>query len=376
MSELSYTFINAVRLTHFRNITYLKLDIHKRITLIAGYNGLGKTNILDALVRLNTSRGLKNQTSKECINVANPHYGWGVGVSLSDGDVIQFGRTPAQEKMIYHLNQSPVTHDILQHYVPILWLSPVGEKLFTQEHQVIRNYIDGLVGLCFPKFSELKRDYDKALKQRLKLLFDNGDKNWLNALEFEIANNALQINHFKNAFLDIFTHSYHAIIADTSGGFPPFKFNILCETMAYKTVDHYQNHLKSMRERDKSSARSLFGIHRSRIHITHTEKNIDIYYCSTGEQKAIISHILLCMNHVLQTHYQAMPIMIFDDALGHYDTKRIGFFYDYIHNACQNQFFLTNTEFDYDMNKYADMNLIHLEQHICCNRDFFDANII
>ena len=359
-----HKFINAIRLTNFRNINHLKLDILSRITLISGKNGLGKTNILDALVRLNLPRGLKNQTSRECINIMNPHYGWGVGVSLQGDDVIQYGRTPTHDKMIYHLNHSPITHDALRQRIPILWLSPVGEKLFTQEHQCIRTYIDGLIGLCFPKFSDLKLDYDKAIKQRLRLLLDNGDKNWITALEFEIANNAIQIIHLRSAFLDIFTQSYDAIIADTSQGFPPFVFNIVCETQKYPLIDTYQHQLKTMRDRDKASRRSLFGIHRSRIHVTHAPKNIDIYYCSTGEQKAILSHILLVMNHVLQTKNKMMPIMIFDDALGHYDANRIAFFYDYMQRASGNQFFLTNTEFTCDTNRYPCMNLIALESHM------------
>jgi DNA replication and repair protein RecF len=345
-------------------MTHLKLDISSRITLIAGKNGLGKTNVLDALVRLNLSRGLKNQTSRECINIMNPHYGWGVGVSFQGGDVIQYGRTPAQDKMVYHLNHNPITLDILRQHTPILWLSPVGEKLFTQEHQCIRTYIDGLIGLCFPKFNDLKIDYDKAIKQRLRLLLDNGDKKWINALEFEIANNAIQIIHLRSAFLDIFTQSYDVIIADTSRGFPSFALNIVCESMKYHTLDQYQQHLKTMRDTDSASRRSLFGIHRSRIHVMHKQKNIDIYYCSTGEQKAIISHILLVMNHVLQTKNKMMPIMVFDDALGHYDANRIDFFYDYMQNTSQNQFFLTNTEFTYDADSYSHIHLIALESYI------------
>jgi DNA replication and repair protein RecF len=273
--------------------------------------------------------------------------------------------------MIYHFNQTSVTHDIIRHHIPILWLSPVGEKLFTEEHQIIRTYVDSLVGLCFPKLNDLKRDYDKALKQRLKLLhYPAYDEAWLNALEFEIANNALQIIHFRQSFLQIFHSSYGAIIADTVCGFPAFSLDIICETSNYKTIDHYQNHLKSMRHRDKESGRSLFGIHRSRIHVTHTQKNIDIYYCSTGEQKAILSHILLCMKHVLQTKYHVLPIMIFDDAFGHYDANRIAFFYDYMQNACGNQFFLTNTEFDYNKDIMSDIDLVPLAGHLETAQDF------
>jgi DNA replication and repair protein RecF len=207
----------------------------------------------------------------------------------------------------------------------------------------------------------LKSDYDKALKQRLRLLHDNGDEKWLSALEFEIAHNAVQIMRLRHAFLEIFTQSYDAIIADTKQGFPPFTLDIVCDSKNYPAIDLYHHKLKTMRHTDKASGRSLFGIHRSRIHVINVQKNIDIYYCSTGEQKAILSHILCVMNHLLQTKNNIVPIMLFDDALAHYDTHRIQFFYDYMHYHSDNQFFLTNTEFTTDIHTYPEINLLPLE---------------
>ncbi len=360
----SNIFINSIRLSNFRNIEHLKLNIPSKITLIAGKNGIGKTNILDALVRINTSRGLKNQTNKECINVLNPHYGWGVGIGLSNHDTIQYGRTATHDKMLYHYNNTPISHDSLTQKIPILWLSPVGEKLFTEEHKYIRHYIDTLIALCFPSFNNVKLDYEKALKQRLKLLLERGDNNWITSLEFEIAQNALQIIHLRHAFLEIFNNSYNTIIPETGRGFPAFTLNIICDTINYHTIEQYQHQLKINRDRDQASGRSLFGTHRSRIFVIHKEKNIDIYYCSTGEQKAILSHILLVMNHVIQTKNNMIPIMLFDDALAHYDSERINFFYDYMHNYADNQFFLTNTEFTHNTHHYKDMHIISLEEKI------------
>lgn len=357
-------FIENIRFTNFRNISHLRLDIASRITLIAGKNGLGKTNILDGLVRLNTSRGLKNQTSKECINVLNPHYGWGIGLLLSDNNIIQYGRTPNHDKIIYNYNHSPILHEDLRKKIPILWLSPVGEKLFTEEHQFIRYYIDDLLSLCFPAFNHLKLNYDRALKQRLKLLLEDGDNCWITALELEVSQNAVQIIHLRQSFLEIFNHAYEAIIDDTHHGFPPFGLDIVCDSFNYQHIDQYQKQLKSMRPADKTSGRSLFGIHRCRIHVTHKQKNIDIYYCSTGEQKAILSHILFVMNFLLQKHNNVIPIMVFDDALAHYDESRIDFFYNYMQYQCHNQFFLTNTEFKPHINSYSDINLLNLEIYI------------
>jgi len=338
-------FINTLRLTNFRNIDHLKINIDHHINLISGHNGLGKTNLLDALARITTIRGLKNQPSKDCVNVLKPHYGWGVGLEFSDGSIVQYGRTPQHDKTIYHYNHTPISHENLRQKIPVLWLTPVGEKLFTEDHSDIRRYIDYLISLVFPSLHTYRSDYDKALKQRMKLLQDKGDPLWITALEHEIAKNACYISHLRCSFLELFQENYAAIISETSKGFPNFTLNISCQSEKAQTPDHYQNTLMQSRTHDTLSGRSQFGIHRNKIHVLHQEKNIDIYYCSTGEQKAILSHILFIMNDILQSMGLSPPIMLFDDALAHYDQKRIHFFYDYMQHCKDNQFFLTNTYF-------------------------------
>lgn len=342
-------FIQKIRLTNFRNIEHLQLDIETRINFFSGDNGLGKTNLLDALSRMHTHRGLKNQPSKDCVNIARPYYGWGVGIEFSNGDIIQYGRTAQHEKMLYHYNQTPINHDDLKKRIPILWLTPVGEKLFTQEHSDIRRYIDYLIGLVFPAITHYRHDYDKALKQRLKLLQEHGDPQWISILEHEIAKNGVQISALRRAFLDLFHQSYLDILPMTQQAFPRLRLTILCHSDTAKDIETYQNLLLNNRQQDMLAGRSLFGIHRNKIHVFHEDKNIDIYYCSTGEQKAVMSHILLAMNHLLKVKNKVTPIMLFDDAFAHYDQKRIAFFSNYILNDCDNQFFLTNTYFDTDI---------------------------
>lgn len=362
--------ITSLRLTNFRNITHLKLDVPQRITLISGENGLGKTNILDALSRINTHRGLKNQHSKECINIAQPHSGWGVGLTFDNGDILQYGRNVNTNKLLYNFNHAPISHEALRSQIPLLWLSPVGEKLFTEEHQEIRTYIDDLIDMVFSSFNEFKTAYDKALKQRLKLLQTNQDPSWITILECEIAKNATQIMRLRQSFIELFNIAYEKIIPDTKEGFPEFSFDISCDTQGFNDVEQYQNKLKSMRYQDQQANRSLFGIHRSRIQVHHKTKNIHIYYCSTGEQKAILTHILWVMNHILQTEHHKTPIMLFDDAMAHYDDRRIQFFYDYM-QACPNQFFLTNTVFSKDISSHQNISLIDLSTYMKTQEEIF-----
>lgn len=358
--DISSCSIHSFRLNNFRNFTRCYFDIQQRITALCGYNGVGKTNILDAISRISLQRGIKNQTHSECVNMQYPHEGWGMGVVFDNGDIIKIGKHRNQDKTIYHYNNNPLNQTQLQQLFPILWLTPVGERLFTQEHKEIRSYIDDLIGLCFPEFGQIKHHYTKALKQRMIVLQNYQDNDWLKTLEHEIAYNAIQIIGLRKSFLELTEKAYYSIKSDTIKGLPDFSISIECDSNNYTQSSDYADKLYQMRSADKSASRSLFGVHRGRIHVMNHDKNIDIFYCSTGEQKAIITHLLLVINHILLTNYRKKPIILLDDCFAHYDKNRIGFLTEYMCHVLKNQIFISHTEFNFNNIHHQHMNVIDI----------------
>src|SRR5262249_34070474 len=80
-------------------------------------------------------------------------------------------------------------------YLRLLWLTPSMDGLFTGPAGDRRRFLDRLVTTLIPSHSAAVGDYEKAARQRSRLLEDNADPLWLNALETEMAAHAAAV-HF------------------------------------------------------------------------------------------------------------------------------------------------------------------------------------
>ena len=343
-----YPLIQKLRLTNFRNTRHVSFEGFSQINFIAGENGVGKTNILDAVTRFISPVGLKNQYAKQCVNMSYPDKGWGVALRVClqrDYDLLT-GLSVHNAMRIIKCDGEKITQEEALGILPCLWLTPVGEKLFTEDAANIRGYFHYMVGLFFSDFSVYYASYERACKQRLKILITDyhSDDAWLSVIEMEIARNALMLLGMRKAFLEKF-YSYKTQYEGVLSPYlPRFELVLECATEKVMCPENYAHILKSMRSDDKIAKRTLFGVHRAKWGALHKDKNIEINYCSVGEQKSVLLAVLLILNRALMDICGIAPVILLDDAFAHFDKKRIEFLHDYL-RSLQNNIFLTGTEF-------------------------------
>lgn len=343
-----YPYIQKLRLTNFRNIRHISLEEFTQINFISGDNGVGKTNILDAITRFVSPMGLKNQYAKHCVNVSYPDKGWGVGLRVCrerEYDLLT-GISVHNGLRIITCDGEKITQEQAMQILPCLWLTPVGEKIFMEDATDIRGYFHTMIGLFFSDFIVHYNFYERACKQRLKILITefSPDDAWLSALETEIAHHAMILLGMRKAFLKQFYRYKMQHEEILSPHLPRFELTLECSTEKIECVQVYGQNLKSMRHEDKATKRTLFGLHRAKWGALHQDKNIDIRYCSVGEQKSVLLAMLLILNMAFMEMSDIAPVILLDDAFAHFDKKRIGFVHDYL-RSLKNNIFLTGTEF-------------------------------
>ncbi|MEM6603111.1 MAG: hypothetical protein AAF621_03595 [Pseudomonadota bacterium] len=358
--------ITKLRLTHFRNARHIILDDLARINYIQGENGAGKTNILDSITRCTSQAGLKNQSAKFCTNTTYPDKGWGVDIYFTHHDQdhhLTTGLLPRSTHRVIQYFGTRITQAEATHMLPCLWLTPVGEKIFTEDAADIRTYFHHMVGLFFSDFHETYSLYERACRQRLKILTSeniNAHLKWLQALEEEIATQALNIMQMRDGFMAHFQkdHMAHAIVL--SENLPHFSLYLECPAQNIRHIDQYKALLMSYREKDAASKRTLFGPHRVKWCVKNLDKNIDIAFCSTGEQKAVLMAILFVVNQALIRLIDTPPLILLDDAYAHFDQNRIAFLDQYIAHL-PNNIFLTGTDFHATA---ENAKLLHIDEDI------------
>ena len=82
--------------------------------------------------------------------------------------------------------------------------------------------------------------------------------------------------------------------------------------------------------RDRAAGRALDGPHRTNLAVRHAPKNMDAALCSTGEQKALLTGIVLAHARLVARLAGAAPILLLDEIAAHLDAARRAALFDLI----------------------------------------------
>ena len=362
MDQVFPTRITALKLTTFRNYKSLSLDLEPKSVVLAGPNGSGKTNLLEAVSYLSPGRGLRRA---QYVDVGlTPEKGgdglWAVATSLEteNGDTeIGTGLSmqddvPDKSRRIRIDRQQVKSGDALTEYVRILWLTPAMDGLFTGPAGDRRRFLDRLVLALDPTHGRRVNDFDKAVRNRNKVLeeaFDNSS--WLDAAEMQIAELGTAITAARHEILALLSAEVEKSSAMTEH-FPQALLELegtvdelVRAHLATDAEDAYRTLLQQSRRRDRAAGRTLEGPHRSDLLVRHAEKDMAARLCSTGEQKALLIGIVLAHAKLVGTIAGMAPIILLDEVAAHLDQFRRAALFDVL-EALNCQAFMTGTDRD------------------------------
>lgn len=347
--------VRRLKLTSFRNYASASLDFEPGAIVFAGENGAGKTNLLEALSLLSPGRGLRRATFNEMAHLGSAS-GFAVHCRIQgpDGETdIGTGtlglpqETTGREVRI-NGTVSRSADDLLE-YTRVVWLTPAMDGLFTGPAGDRRRFLDRLVLAIDPSHGRRALDYEKATRGRNRLLGeDSADPAWLDAIEAQIAEHGVAIAAARNECARLLDAMIGAQPDDSP--FPKAGLAIEGETEddvrampATDAEDRLRSRLRSGRHRDRAAGRTLDGPHRSDLKITHVPKSMPAGLCSTGEQKALLTGIVLAHARLVATISGMTPVILLDEIGAHLDANRRAALFEIL-EADGAQTFMTGTD--------------------------------
>jgi DNA replication and repair protein RecF len=165
------------------------------------------------------------------------------------------------------------------------------------------------------------------MRQRNRLLEENGEAAWLNAIEGQMAELAAAM-HFARA--DSLGHLQRLAAASVDEtAFPAVTlaltplFEDAHEPAASSLLENELLHLwRDTRGRDRAAGRTLVGPHRVDLEVTHTQKHMPAHLCSTGEQKALLIGMVLAHARLVRQMTGLTPFLLLDEVAAHLDPNR------------------------------------------------------
>lgn len=344
--------LSRLVVTDFRSYARAELALDGRPVVLTGDNGAGKTNLLEAVSLLSPGRGLRGVPYAEIARDSGAG-GWAVAATLEtqDGAVrvgtgIEPGVETARSRQV-RVGGEQAGPSALAELVSVVWLTPAMDRLFVEGASERRRFLDRLVMGFDPAHGTRAGAYDRALRERNKLLADNVfDDAWLSGLEGQMAEHGVAL---AAARVEMLARLRGALEAAQEGPFPRARVAIegsleaaILSEAAVDVEDAFRDRLKEMRGRDAAAGRALDGPHRSDLLVRHAAKDREARLCSTGEQKALLIGMVLANARLLAARGRP-PLLLLDEIAAHLDEERRAALFDEI-VGLNLQAFMTGTD--------------------------------
>lgn len=335
-------FVARLNLTQFRNHARLDLETTDAPVCLFGPNGAGKTNILEALSLLGLGKGLRSADLDEMARQAPDGGPFAIaGLFNLGGEERRIGigleRSATGHRRVARIDGKDAGPKDLAHTVRLLWLTPAYDRLFAGSAGDRRKFLDRLVFAISPEHASQASRYEKAMRERSRLLEDaKPDARWLSIVEGDAAAAGVAIAMARLEAID----ALQAQIDDRpDGAFPKAALTLegslemaLRETPNAAQIEaEFAARLHNHRARDSAAGRALEGPHRSDLSAVHVPTNMPAQKCSTGEQKALVVTLILAQARRIASGLSTAksagfsgpnPLVLLDEAAAHFDPAR------------------------------------------------------
>lgn len=347
-------------LTDFRSYARADLVLDGRPVYLVGPNGAGKTNLLEAVSLFTPGRGLRGSSLAEVgrrLPGESVGRAWTVAAVVSaDGEETRLGtgvEAPGAARRTVRIEGETLPPGRLADHLRQVWLTPAQDRLFLEGAADRRRFFDRLVFAAIPRHAAHAQAYERAQRERMRLLTDETgppDAGWLDALEARLAEAGALMAEARATTLT-------ALQAEIDGRgerpFPQAKLSLTGEWEQLSAAGaeiadieaKLARALADARPRDAAAGRALTGPHRGDLAVIHAEKDRPAAECSTGEQKALVLNLVLAQAARLARTGRSSPspILLLDEVAAHLDARRRGALFDEI-EALGLQAFLTGTD--------------------------------
>jgi len=316
-------FVKNLTLRNYRNHLNSQFEFSPNLTVINGPNGIGKTNILEALYVIATGRSQRARYDKELINhestfcsitanTTTQQYEYLLEVQILANDLI----TNLSSKRAKVNKVSKTTQHLIGLFNAVMF-SPQDIDLVIGSPGDRRKFMDNVLVQTNKEYRKQLSEYNKAIKQRNRLLEMINELNeghdQLGFWTDKILHLGISIQKTRTEFMDYVNEKTSEYIKkiDKSGT----TLNII-----YKKNEMSEERLEKHLQHDIASKTTLVGPHKDDFEMLYNGHNL-AHFGSRGQQRTVILTIKLAEVDFFEKETEERPVLLLDDIFSELDEQ-------------------------------------------------------
>ena len=317
-------YIESLRLKKFRNYSDQSIQLKNGMNLILGENGIGKTNLLESIYLLSTTRSHRNDDEKDMISFGEEFASVEATVVNKNGrerlNIIlhKKGKTLSLNNNMIKRNSEFIGK------VNAVIFSPSEMNLFDDSPRERRRLIDMEIGKLSAVYMYNLSNYLKYLKQRNAYLKQGNDKVMLDTYTEMIFDPQIKIIKERDSFINALNAYLSYFYNEISGSQNELKMVYKSFIKEKKDVNLMRKEIKEtydkMLERDMALKQTNIGIHREDYEFYLNDLNV-AKYCSQGQKRMVILALKLALVQIIYQIKREYPILLLDDVFSELDSN-------------------------------------------------------
>lgn len=340
--------LKRLSILNYRNLRAADLQFSPHVNCLVGSNGMGKSNVLDAIHYLAFCRGFAS--AQDGMNVHHE-----ADCFLLEGNFERETSVPMQvccalkrgSRKRLKVDGKDVKR-LSEHIgrIPLVMIAPADSELITGGSESRRHFMDVVIMQYNPSYLEALMRYERALKQRNVLLKqeDAPDDGVMEVLEEMMSDAAAVICRERSAFVA----EFQPLFGDLYGRLSGQEGEVV--EIAYESHSsrgELKPQLAGWRERERIVGYTLHGPHKDDLLFTLGGYGVK-REASQGQQKTFFIALKLAQYTFLkQKGEQRAPLLLLDDIFDKLDVHRVANIVQYVSSADFGQIFITDTSRDH-----------------------------
>ena len=333
-----------LKLQNFRNYAIQELTFSKN-NIIYGKNGMGKTNLIEAIYVLALTKTFRSNNEKIVIQ-ENKDITKINGTILDDiKNKYEVSITKTGKKVKIDNNVYKKISDYISN-IKVIIFNPNDLQIIKDSPSIRRKLLNVSISQYNNRYLKILSNYNKILKQRnsyLKTMYINAtaSKEYLDILTNKLIDLGLEIYEYRNNYIKDINSYINKIYKKISniGGINIEYISNYKELSKEKLLKKYKDNL----DKDMVLGMTKLGIHHDDLLFKINDNDLK-EYGSEGQQKNAIISYKLSEIEVFKEKIKKIPILILDDLFSELDEEKINNILKLIDSDVQT--FITTTEID------------------------------